>query len=215
MQCPSCDHEAPQSAFGEPLRCPECGAFYEKALVLKLRREQLAAPPPPPPVQALPKPIKKRTAWPFFVIPIAFFVMVGVLNVTPDTATPPAVATAKGSAEATASASPPVRQAQPEIEAPNNADSALERTRLEFKGHKEAGLLYVDFTVTNDGPYPVKDIEIECVHFGKSGTQIDSNERTIYDVVAAHGRKKFNRFNMGFIHSQATKTRCSIVKLKV
>lgn len=36
MQCPSCDLEAPQVDFGEPLRCPGCGAFYEKALRLKL-----------------------------------------------------------------------------------------------------------------------------------------------------------------------------------
>lgn len=39
MQCPTCSHEAPAAAFGEPLRCPECGAYYEKALALKLRKE--------------------------------------------------------------------------------------------------------------------------------------------------------------------------------
>lgn len=32
MQCPSCEHLAPQADFGDPLRCPECGAFYRKAL---------------------------------------------------------------------------------------------------------------------------------------------------------------------------------------
>lgn len=36
MRCPSCDHEAPQTEFGEPMRCPACGAYYEKALKLKL-----------------------------------------------------------------------------------------------------------------------------------------------------------------------------------
>lgn len=39
MQCPSCEHEAPVASFGEPLRCPDCGAYYEKALELKLRRD--------------------------------------------------------------------------------------------------------------------------------------------------------------------------------
>lgn len=34
MQCPDCQFEAPAAAFGDPLRCPECGIFYEKALKL-------------------------------------------------------------------------------------------------------------------------------------------------------------------------------------
>lgn len=40
MQCPGCDHEAPESEFGEQLRCPSCGAFYAKALALKQRRNE-------------------------------------------------------------------------------------------------------------------------------------------------------------------------------
>lgn len=40
MQCPSCDHEAPQATFGDPLRCPSCGAFYEKALKLRLASDR-------------------------------------------------------------------------------------------------------------------------------------------------------------------------------
>ncbi|MGF6695221.1 membrane protein YdbS with pleckstrin-like domain [Metapseudomonas resinovorans] len=51
MQCPSCNHEAPAASFGDPLRCPDCGAFYEKALQLslrnKLREEAPAAPAMP------------------------------------------------------------------------------------------------------------------------------------------------------------------------
>lgn len=35
MQCPSCEHEAPQADFGDPLKCPSCGAFYAKALAAK------------------------------------------------------------------------------------------------------------------------------------------------------------------------------------
>lgn len=55
MQCPSCDHEAPAAAFGDPLRCPDCGAFYAKALAIKLKAElapavnpQAVAEPAPP-----------------------------------------------------------------------------------------------------------------------------------------------------------------------
>lgn len=35
MQCPDCGHQAPVADFGEPLRCPDCGIYYEKAVHLK------------------------------------------------------------------------------------------------------------------------------------------------------------------------------------
>lgn len=51
MQCPSCEHEAPAIEFGDPLRCPDCGIFYEKALLSRQAqkpgsgaREELAVP---------------------------------------------------------------------------------------------------------------------------------------------------------------------------
>lgn len=50
MQCPSCDHTAPQADFGDPMRCPGCGAYYEKALKLKLaaaNSSNVAATPTP------------------------------------------------------------------------------------------------------------------------------------------------------------------------
>lgn len=40
MQCPTCEYEAPVSAFGDPLRCPECGAWYEKAVQLRVIEQQ-------------------------------------------------------------------------------------------------------------------------------------------------------------------------------
>lgn len=39
MQCPSCNHEAAQAEFGDPLRCPACGAFYAKALASRQKRD--------------------------------------------------------------------------------------------------------------------------------------------------------------------------------
>lgn len=43
MQCPSCDHQAPQADFGDPLRCPDCGAFYQKALEILERKAGVIA----------------------------------------------------------------------------------------------------------------------------------------------------------------------------
>ena len=74
--------------------------------------------------------------------------------------------------------------------------------------------MFANFTVINNGYADVKDLVIECVHSGPSGTRVDSNTRTIYDVVPGRGRKKFNGFNMGFIHSQAVASSCKIISLK-
>lgn len=71
-------------------------------------------------------------------------------------------------------------------------------------------VMEVDFTFTNRSPYPAKDITVTCTHFAPSGTEIDSNTRTIYEIIPANGKKIIKKFNMGFIHTQATSTTCKI-----
>jgi hypothetical protein len=75
--------------------------------------------------------------------------------------------------------------------------------------------MIADFEVHNPSNYAVKDIEVTCTHFGKSGTQIDSNRRTIYEVVPANERKIVKDFNMGFIHSQTFETSCKVTDLEL
>lgn len=45
MKCPACDYEASQADFGEQLKCPDCGAFYAKALAAKQRAASIDAKP--------------------------------------------------------------------------------------------------------------------------------------------------------------------------
>jgi hypothetical protein len=73
-------------------------------------------------------------------------------------------------------------------------------------------VMMASFTLKNTNDFDVKDIEITCLHYGNSGTQIDRNVRTIYEVVKAKGSKTIHDFNMGFIHSQATKSGCAVSK---
>jgi hypothetical protein len=93
----------------------------------------------------------------------------------------------------------------------------LSKVSLDFRWGKEGfgNVMEADFTVKNDSDHDIKDIEIKCRHFAKSGTEIDSNSRTIYDVVKAHSTKKFRKFNMGFIHTQAAQSSCAITDLSV
>lgn len=51
MQCPACEHQAPQVEFGEPAKCPSCGVYTQKALKVKLAK-QLEAEQPARPLAA-------------------------------------------------------------------------------------------------------------------------------------------------------------------
>lgn len=76
-------------------------------------------------------------------------------------------------------------------------------------------VMIANFTVKNPTKYAVKDISVTCTHSAASGTEIDSNTRTIYEMVKAKDQKRIREFNMGFIHSQAQRTRCQIDGLVV
>lgn len=83
---------------------------------------------------------------------------------------------------------------------------AIKSTNLDFNWRKVGfdSVMEADFTITNKSSYAIKDITIECTHSAKSGTIIDSNKKTIYDVVPANSTKTFSKFNMGFINSQVS-----------
>lgn len=95
-------------------------------------------------------------------------------------------------------------------------DTAMRAVKLDYKCSKsDIGILMADFSITNNSASEIKDIEITCEHYGKSGTKIDSNKRTIYDIIPAYETKFFNDFNMGFVHSQAHSTVCRCTGLKI
>jgi hypothetical protein len=100
---------------------------------------------------------------------------------------------------------------------PLSRDDAKRQVKVDFTWSKGGfdSIMLVNFTFTNPTPYPARDITVTCVHSAPSGTEIDRNTRTIYEVVPAKGRKVVRDFNMGFIHSQATSSRCRIDDLEM
>jgi hypothetical protein len=107
--------------------------------------------------------------------------------------------------------------AKPQAQGPSDIEQALATTKLDYSWHKggfETTML-ASFKIANNGQVAIRDISIECDHFAKSGTRIDSNSGRIYDIVPAHGTKTFSEFNMGFIHSQANSTSCRITAVKI
>jgi len=95
---------------------------------------------------------------------------------------------------------------------------AMREVKLKLNSWKKGGfdsIMLVNLTIENPTEYSVKDVSITCTHYAPSGTEIDSNSRTVYEVVPAKGRKSIREFNMGFIHSQASTTNCEIRDLEV
>jgi len=72
-------------------------------------------------------------------------------------------------------------------------------------------IMEANFTIKNELSISIKDIEITCKHSSPSGTYIDSNSRTIYEIIKAGRTRTFNKVNMGFIHSQASRSSCKVV----
>jgi len=72
-------------------------------------------------------------------------------------------------------------------------------------------IMEASFTIKNELPISIKDVEITCKHSSPSGTYIDSNSRTIYEIIKAGRTRTFDKVNMGFIHSQASRSSCKVV----
>lgn len=94
-------------------------------------------------------------------------------------------------------------------------DMALKKVKLDFTWSTGGfgSVMFLNFTLTNNGDRAIKDFTIHCEHVGPSGTKIDENTQTIYETVKAHAKLRKTQFNMGFIHSQAAKTGCHVTGL--
>ena len=100
---------------------------------------------------------------------------------------------------------------------PSPKELALQNLDFDFEWGKAGfdSVMEINMTIKNNGTKDVKDLTVECVHSSNSGTVVDRNKREVYEVIKAGETKKINNFNMGFIHSQATSSSCSVVDLVV
>lgn len=92
----------------------------------------------------------------------------------------------------------------------------LNQMDIDFKWSKTGfdNIMQANFTITNNNPTAVKDIKITCTHYAKSGTRIDDNSETIYQIIPANQTQQFNEISMGFIHTQTDATSCRIVSVQ-
>jgi zinc-ribbon domain len=182
------------------ISCPECGReVSDQAPACPHCGAPIARPQPPqalPPPAAPPQPAKKKTGC--FTAGCAVVLGAGLLLfiiglMSQGGKTPPA---------------PP----------PSPEKTALENVELvDFSWAKEGfgSVMLAKFVLRNNNDFAVKDIRIKCTHTAKSGTVIDSNTRTVYDLVEAKSKKTIRDFNMGFIHNQVDRSSCEVDKVVV
>jgi hypothetical protein len=85
--------------------------------------------------------------------------------------------------------------------------------KIEKWSWKKAGfdnVMIGTFTIKNSNEFNVKDIVLSCQHYAPSGTLIDHNERTVYQAIKPNSSIIIKDFNMGFVHTQAAKSSCSV-----
>lgn len=154
-------------------------------------------PPPPPPPQIIYVEKKRRTGcftWLVaivggFILLVMFFAEIGGGN----------------------HPSPLLDEGQASRLTPRQeAQQSLEIVEWNWRSVAGGNVMEATFKIRNKGTKAFKDIEIKCVHAAASGTEIDSNTRTIYEIVKPGETKEFKNFNMGFIHSQAKSSKATI-----
>jgi len=105
----------------------------------------------------------------------------------------------------------------PAIATVSPEQDALSKTSVTMKWEKSGfdNVMLATLDIKNESNFKIKDFTITCTHFAKSGTKIDSNTRTIYDVIFPKSKKVFKKFNMGFIANQVESSSCEITDLKI
>ena len=72
-------------------------------------------------------------------------------------------------------------------------------------------IMVADFEIENNSLHNMKDFKVSCIYGGNSGTVIDRNTKTIYEIVEAKSTKTIKDFQMGFIQSQVNSARCRLI----
>lgn len=72
-------------------------------------------------------------------------------------------------------------------------------------------VVIADFKIKNKNQFDIKDLVLECVAYGQSGTALGSNKKTIFQVFPAGKVTAVKDFNMGFVSSQADTYGCSAI----
>ena len=126
------------------------------------------------------------------------------------------VAVAKGPSNAAPATAQAVTATQAYVEPkPESLSKSqiLANFRVNAFSWQKAGfgaIMIARFTIHNDNPMPLKDIEVTCSSSGPSGSVIDTNSRTVYDIVNQKSFLQIDDLNMGFVRTEAVDSKCRV-----
>lgn len=92
--------------------------------------------------------------------------------------------------------------------------SPIEGLRIGAQSWRRGGLgskALVTFTLRNNNPYPVKDIEIACAFSRRDGSHLTDRKRVVPGAVRPRSRKTFASVHVGFVNVNASKAKCILV----
>ena len=65
-------------------------------------------------------------------------------------------------------------------------------------------IMFASFTLQNQNPFAVQDVEITCDIVDNTGALVDWNIMTVHDIINGSSSKAFENFSMGFVYYQGT-----------
>jgi hypothetical protein len=71
-------------------------------------------------------------------------------------------------------------------------------------------IMLANMTIENRNEYSVRDIRLNCITQGASGTALSWKKHTLYDIIPARGKKTFREVNLGFIDQQSARASCEV-----
>ncbi len=131
-----------------------------------------------------------------------------------------------GAALGTAAATPSEGQAAPaghdgELELAHVGDPATAEPRPQhperfvriagFVWSKGAASMQASLTIESTLPFALKEVEVACALFARTGVEIVSNNRTIAEIVPARGRLRVEALDIGQIHPDAGSSGCRVI----
>jgi hypothetical protein len=91
---------------------------------------------------------------------------------------------------------------------------AINALRISSQSWRRGGLgskALITFTLRNDNPYAVKDLELACVFSRQDGSHLTDRTRIVPGPVGMKSRKTFAAVHVGFVNVNASKAKCALV----
>jgi hypothetical protein len=124
---------------------------------------------------------------------------------------PVAIPSQAGQEQANAAPEPSTNQDGPTA---SIEPAAIKALRISSQSWRRGGLgskALITFTLRNDNPYAVKDLELACAFSRPDGSHLTDRTRIVPGPVGMKSRRTFAAVHVGFVNVNASKAKCALV----